>query len=348
MSEEPYSPNEKSKRSGNVKNVGVVEDSNENHNPNNGNPVNIKKKAGRKLVLSEPETKRKAQNRAAQRAFRERKETHLRELEQENETLKQKVLRLEKEVHHLKGSKFTFESENQLPKMKEEEFSKSPSTFSASSGFDKQRSVGDSTSSFTSPSSDSKKSPVVTTTESAVPATLSDLFNEFDPVSKDIVNEEDIRKNETIIEKSEQPLQVQPQAAQPQAAQPQVVQPQQVQRPHLVHSNSGSSWTFLSDTSGSTPSALIQDPNLFLSDPLFTTYRDPSTQKIKGEYLFADVLGEESDLAIQGVDQNIWDALTSTETTSAAAVFDVDDICSELKKKATVCVPHIYSYFIIY
>ncbi|CCG82251.1 putative BZIP transcription factor [Taphrina deformans PYCC 5710] len=40
-----------------------------------------KKKPGRKPILEEPTTKRKAQNRAAQRAFRERKENHVKELE---------------------------------------------------------------------------------------------------------------------------------------------------------------------------------------------------------------------------------------------------------------------------
>ena len=40
-----------------------------------------KKKPGRKPLTSEPTTKRKAQNRAAQRAFRERKEKHLKDLE---------------------------------------------------------------------------------------------------------------------------------------------------------------------------------------------------------------------------------------------------------------------------
>ncbi|EME48873.1 hypothetical protein DOTSEDRAFT_67816 [Dothistroma septosporum NZE10] len=39
------------------------------------------KKPGRKPLTSEPTTKRKAQNRAAQRAFRERKEAHLKDLE---------------------------------------------------------------------------------------------------------------------------------------------------------------------------------------------------------------------------------------------------------------------------
>ncbi|KAJ5758515.1 AP-1-like transcription factor napA [Penicillium odoratum] len=45
------------------------------------------KKPGRKPLTSEPTTKRKAQNRAAQRAFRERKEKHLKDLEIKMEDL---------------------------------------------------------------------------------------------------------------------------------------------------------------------------------------------------------------------------------------------------------------------
>ncbi|GAD97460.1 conserved hypothetical protein [Paecilomyces variotii No. 5] len=45
------------------------------------------KKPGRKPLTSEPTSKRKAQNRAAQRAFRERKEKHLKDLETKVETL---------------------------------------------------------------------------------------------------------------------------------------------------------------------------------------------------------------------------------------------------------------------
>lgn len=41
----------------------------------------VPKKPGRKPLMSEPSSKRKAQNRAAQRAFRERKEKHLKDLE---------------------------------------------------------------------------------------------------------------------------------------------------------------------------------------------------------------------------------------------------------------------------
>ncbi|MCJ1245336.1 DNA-binding transcription factor yap1 [Trapelia coarctata] len=47
----------------------------------------VGKKPGRKPLTSEPTSKRKAQNRAAQRAFRERKERHLKELETKVEEL---------------------------------------------------------------------------------------------------------------------------------------------------------------------------------------------------------------------------------------------------------------------
>ncbi|KAL4917523.1 transcription factor PAP1-domain-containing protein [Aspergillus aurantiobrunneus] len=70
------------------------------------------KKPGRKPLTSEPTSKRKAQNRAAQRAFRERKEKHLKDLEtkvdelqkasddanQENGLLKAQVDRLQVEL----------------------------------------------------------------------------------------------------------------------------------------------------------------------------------------------------------------------------------------------------------
>ncbi|KAF3904036.1 hypothetical protein AA313_de0208702 [Arthrobotrys entomopaga] len=70
------------------------------------------KKPGRKPITNEPTSKRKAQNRAAQRAFRERKEKHLKDLEQkvqdlekasestsqENKALKDQVEKLQTEL----------------------------------------------------------------------------------------------------------------------------------------------------------------------------------------------------------------------------------------------------------
>ncbi|KXH54846.1 transcription factor PAP1 [Colletotrichum salicis] len=74
------------------------------------------KKPGRKPLTSEPTSKRKAQNRAAQRAFRERKEKHLKDLEtkveelekaskdvnSENSQLKAKIDRMTSELNEYK------------------------------------------------------------------------------------------------------------------------------------------------------------------------------------------------------------------------------------------------------
>ncbi|KAG0246735.1 DNA-binding transcription factor yap1 [Mortierella sp. GBA43] len=87
------------------------------------------KKAGRKPLTTEPTNKRKAQNRAAQRAFRERKEKYVKSLEdrikeleeqqqpaksdaklaEENMNLKVLVQRLETENYSLKERSFTFD-----------------------------------------------------------------------------------------------------------------------------------------------------------------------------------------------------------------------------------------------
>ncbi|KAI8372212.1 hypothetical protein BD560DRAFT_395479 [Blakeslea trispora] len=92
------------------------------------------KKVGRKPLTSEeedsdnPKTKRKAQNRAAQRAFRERKENHVRVLEEkvkeleqqisqqsskdlllENEKLKETIQKLQEENQRLLGSTASFD-----------------------------------------------------------------------------------------------------------------------------------------------------------------------------------------------------------------------------------------------
>ncbi|AEO64103.1 uncharacterized protein THITE_2109887 [Thermothielavioides terrestris NRRL 8126] len=76
----------------------------------------VAKKPGRKPLTTEPSSKRKAQNRAAQRAFRERKEKHLRDLENkvqeleklsettnnENEALRAQVEKLTMELNEYK------------------------------------------------------------------------------------------------------------------------------------------------------------------------------------------------------------------------------------------------------
>jgi len=82
-----------------------------------------KKKPGRKPLTNTPSSKRKAQNRAAQRAFRERKERYVKELEnkikelesvtaksaQENQQLKTLVEQLQAENFILKQTSFTFD-----------------------------------------------------------------------------------------------------------------------------------------------------------------------------------------------------------------------------------------------
>ncbi|KAM7207455.1 transcription factor PAP1 domain containing protein [Naviculisporaceae sp. PSN 640] len=76
----------------------------------------VAKKPGRKPLTTEPSSKRKAQNRAAQRAFRERKERHVKDLEEkvqelekasqttskENELLKAKVDKMTIELNEYK------------------------------------------------------------------------------------------------------------------------------------------------------------------------------------------------------------------------------------------------------
>ncbi|KAK3995823.1 putative transcription factor [Cladorrhinum sp. PSN332] len=71
----------------------------------------VAKKPGRKPLTTEPSSKRKAQNRAAQRAFRERKEKHLKELETKVEELEKasEASKLEKELLRSKIDKMTVE-----------------------------------------------------------------------------------------------------------------------------------------------------------------------------------------------------------------------------------------------
>ncbi|KAI8384496.1 uncharacterized protein BYT42DRAFT_562706 [Radiomyces spectabilis] len=76
-----------------------------------GQPVKIRKKPGRKPNPASPAI-RKAQNRAAQRAFRERKESHLRELENTIRNLREQRTNLSKEVHQLKNKADIYQTEN--------------------------------------------------------------------------------------------------------------------------------------------------------------------------------------------------------------------------------------------
>ncbi|KAG0327827.1 DNA-binding transcription factor yap1 [Dissophora globulifera] len=100
--------------------------SDESHSIGDGKPA--PKKAGRKPLTTEPTNKRKAQNRAAQRAFRDRKERYVKSLEErikeleelnppktdtklveENLSLKVLVQKLETENYFLKEQAFTFD-----------------------------------------------------------------------------------------------------------------------------------------------------------------------------------------------------------------------------------------------
>ncbi|KAK4105182.1 PAP1-domain-containing protein [Parathielavia hyrcaniae] len=71
----------------------------------------VAKKPGRKPLTTEPSSKRKAQNRAAQRAFRERKEKHLKDLETKVHELEQQsqAANSEKEALRAKVEKMTVE-----------------------------------------------------------------------------------------------------------------------------------------------------------------------------------------------------------------------------------------------
>ncbi|KAK3941641.1 transcription factor PAP1-domain-containing protein [Diplogelasinospora grovesii] len=71
----------------------------------------VAKKPGRKPLTTEPSSKRKAQNRAAQRAFRERKEKHLKDLETKVQELEHasKAANNENELLRAKVEKMTVE-----------------------------------------------------------------------------------------------------------------------------------------------------------------------------------------------------------------------------------------------
>ncbi|KAI9480337.1 MAG: hypothetical protein EXX96DRAFT_562227 [Benjaminiella poitrasii] len=76
-----------------------------------GQPVKIRKKPGRKPNPASPAL-RKAQNRAAQRAFRERKERHMRELEVAIKQIREQRDKLHAENEQLKADQEIMRSEN--------------------------------------------------------------------------------------------------------------------------------------------------------------------------------------------------------------------------------------------
>lgn len=80
----PFDSNERHEKR---KSVEGMHDDDEGGGKRREGEGNTAKKPGRKALTAEPTTKRKAQNRAAQRAFRERKEKHLKDLETKVEGL---------------------------------------------------------------------------------------------------------------------------------------------------------------------------------------------------------------------------------------------------------------------
>ncbi|KAI9263321.1 hypothetical protein BDA99DRAFT_64873 [Phascolomyces articulosus] len=84
---------------------------NDAHTDNDSQPVKIRKKPGRKPNPASPAL-RKAQNRAAQRAFRERKEKHLRELEVAIKQVREQRDKLHNENEQLKSENDILKSEN--------------------------------------------------------------------------------------------------------------------------------------------------------------------------------------------------------------------------------------------
>lgn len=76
-----------------------------------GQPIKIRKKPGRKPNPASPAL-RKAQNRAAQRAFRERKEKHLRDLEGTIRQLREQRNSALKELHQTKSKMDAYRAEN--------------------------------------------------------------------------------------------------------------------------------------------------------------------------------------------------------------------------------------------
>lgn len=77
----------------------------------NGQPIKIRKKPGRKPNPASPAL-RKAQNRAAQRAFRERKERHLKDLEGTIRQLREQRNGAIKELNQTKSKMDSFRAEN--------------------------------------------------------------------------------------------------------------------------------------------------------------------------------------------------------------------------------------------
>ena len=358
-----------------------------------------KKKPGRKQTMAEPETKRKAQNRAAQRAFRERKENHVKQLEQENETLKSQVELLQSEIVGLRGKPFTFESSMHPPSNGSYNVDSSSnnedspdSTYSNtvvnSMGF--SNTSGNNTSSMTSPESDgyvqSKQkqhkgsmdsnasvTPALSVTSSTTP-TFSDSLG-MTPGSDQAFNRDDTAQvfgnldDTNLKSKGELSdlLKTFPEfgvlpmfANMNKNVAPLKQQEQQQQQQQLP---SVTSPPFLQ---AQTPSATIQDPSLFLNDPIFGAYREvaESTEQID---LFNQLVSFDSAISPasenQGMDvalalkaaknevcearkaEIIDDVWQDIQLKPSDSVINLDDLCSELRTKAVVCFKFLLIYW---
>ena len=349
-----------------------------------------KKKPGRKQTMAEPETKRKAQNRAAQRAFRERKENHVKQLEQENETLKSQVELLQSEIVGLRGEPFTFESSKHPPSNGSYNVDSSSNTEDSpdssysnaivnSTGF--SSASGNNTSPMTSPESEgymqskqlqqqhkgsmdsnASATPALSVTSSTTP-TFSDSLG-LSPGSDQVFNRDNTAQvfgnlDDTNTKSTDElsdllktfpEFSVLPMFANMNKS----TSPLQRQEQQQPQSTSATSPPFLQ---AQTPSATIQDPSLFLNDPIFGAYREvaESTEQID---LFNQLVSFDSSISPESENQkmddvfaleaaknamcearkaeivdDLWQDISSKPSDS---VLNLDDLCAELRTKAVV------------
>ncbi|CAE7133736.1 unnamed protein product [Rhizoctonia solani] len=225
-----------------------------------GKKAPARRKSGGNTGLTEENrlAKRKEQNRAAQRAFRDRKEKHVRDLEDkieeleqkfntsesENSNLKDLLRRLQNENMMLKQSSFTFEF---APTDKSTSLAATSPTANTSSSLS---SAG--TNPFTSPShSHSSASPESTTANYVSKSPKHSLFTANNTPSPNINGPSDVRDNVTINS-----------AGMLSFSTPSTVQPTPI-TPALSLSSPGAG-----------PSSISH--NAFSQTPLFTSYRDSS------------------------------------------------------------------------
>ncbi|KAL9550066.1 hypothetical protein MBANPS3_004912 [Mucor bainieri] len=264
------------------------------------------KRAGRKPLdktqLSDapldPKQKRKAQNRAAQRAFRDRKEKHVAELQariaelealnatkdedlvKENEQLKEMLQKLQEENYALKGAQFTFE------------FPVNDST--QANAFAHSNNNNNTATAITDMNhrSSSDKSSMYQTTTSGSSMSSNNSYSgedvgssaEQSPLSNSHTHEDDSTSADTPISSvfSAEPMQfglIHQQQQQPLL---------QAQQPPM---NNSLDFFAVSDNSGFNPQQTNNFPtgDLFHGkDDLFANYRVPTTNNANDDFLFAN------------------------------------------------------------